>query len=213
MTAPTFSPALRCGRAAGGLGLALKALWWAAKGDRDRAHGCVQRGEGDLANAGCWCRRAGRPPAAVTASSSDEWEAIAASSTCCLAAPLLLCPWSPGACQGLHPASRSCSPLDGWRRDRSTRFTPASRRCKPWCITDPNPRKECTMDDDLPKACDPDVERIASDLLGYITTTCASGHTLKITICEALYEMQALARGERYRPAVTVNGVPPHGAP
>jgi hypothetical protein len=70
---------------------ALEALWWAAKGDWDRAHGLVQndtsreaawvhaylhRVEGDLANAHYWYRKAGRPAA------SDplelEWEAIAA---------------------------------------------------------------------------------------------------------------------------------------
>src|SRR5215470_14937218 len=69
----------------------LEALWWAAKGDWDRAHKLVQdedgrdaawvhaylhRVEGDLDNAGYWYRRAGRP----TASSSleSEWDEIAA---------------------------------------------------------------------------------------------------------------------------------------
>jgi len=68
----------------------LAALWWAAKGDWDRAHAIVQdeptpeaawvhaylhRVEGDLGNAGYWYRRAGRPAAddAVEA----EWERIA----------------------------------------------------------------------------------------------------------------------------------------
>ena len=70
---------------------ALQALWWAAKGDWNRAHVLVQddpsregawvhaylhRVEGDLANAHYWYRKAGRPAA------SDplelEWEAIAA---------------------------------------------------------------------------------------------------------------------------------------
>lgn len=62
-----------------GTGFALKAPWWVAKGDWDRAHGCVQsregkadcdlvyarlhRREGDLANAGYWYRRAGQPAA------------------------------------------------------------------------------------------------------------------------------------------------------
>jgi len=68
----------------------LAALWWAAKGDWDRAHRIVQdeegaeaawvhaylhRVEGDLGNAGYWYRRAGRPVAddAIEA----EWERIA----------------------------------------------------------------------------------------------------------------------------------------
>lgn len=68
----------------------LAALWWAAKGDWDRAHKIVQdepgaeaawvhaylhRVEGDLGNAAYWYRRAGRPAAddAVEA----EWERIA----------------------------------------------------------------------------------------------------------------------------------------
>ena len=75
----------------GGLDLALQALWWAGKGDWDRAHGCAQeregdpacdwvhaylhRVEGDRANAGYWYRRAGRPVAAT--SLEDEWNAIA----------------------------------------------------------------------------------------------------------------------------------------
>jgi hypothetical protein len=61
-----------------GLSLALQALWWAAKGDWQKAHECAQaqddttgawvhahlhREEGDLANAGYWYRRAGKPVA------------------------------------------------------------------------------------------------------------------------------------------------------
>jgi hypothetical protein len=56
----------------------LAALWWDAKGDWDKAHHCAQsdesaagawvhaylhRKEGDLANAGYWYRRAGKPVA------------------------------------------------------------------------------------------------------------------------------------------------------
>jgi hypothetical protein len=56
----------------------LAALWWAAKGDWDKAHKMVQdesgvdaawvhaylhRAEGDLGNAGYWYRRAGKPVA------------------------------------------------------------------------------------------------------------------------------------------------------
>ena len=56
---------------------ALRALWFATKGDWDRAHACAQEGEGDrgcdlvhahlhraegdLSNAGYWYRRAGAP--------------------------------------------------------------------------------------------------------------------------------------------------------
>lgn len=74
------------------LSLALQALWWAGRNDWDRAHGCVQqregqpdcdwvhaylhRTEGDLANAGYWYRRAGRPVA--RGAIEDEWTAIAA---------------------------------------------------------------------------------------------------------------------------------------
>ena len=67
----------------------LAALWWAANGDWDRAHGIVQdeptadaawvhaylhRVEGDNGNAGYWYRRAEKP---VTAGSLEtEWERI-----------------------------------------------------------------------------------------------------------------------------------------
>ncbi len=76
---------------------ALAALWWAAKGDWSmgeawtRAHEAAQaadgaddawvhahlhRIEGDLANAGYWYRRAGRP--ASSAPLREEWQAISA---------------------------------------------------------------------------------------------------------------------------------------
>jgi hypothetical protein len=73
-----------------GLGFALQALWWDAKGDWDKAHECAQardddagmsvhaylhRKEGDLSNAGYWYRRCGRPPATVTL--EQEWQALA----------------------------------------------------------------------------------------------------------------------------------------
>lgn len=69
----------------------LAALWWAAKGDWERAHGIVQddqgrdaawvhaylhRVEGDLGNAGYWYRQAGQP--AAKDSLQAEWERIAA---------------------------------------------------------------------------------------------------------------------------------------
>ena len=75
-----------------GLTPALQALWWDAKGDWKRAHGCVDdeageiaawahaylhRKEGDLGNAGYWYRQAGK--SLFKGSSEDEWTAIAAS--------------------------------------------------------------------------------------------------------------------------------------
>jgi hypothetical protein len=73
------------------LGEPAEALWWAAKGDWDKAHQLVQdddsreaawvhaylhRVEGDLANAGYWYRRAGRPE--TKAALDAEWAEIAA---------------------------------------------------------------------------------------------------------------------------------------
>jgi hypothetical protein len=70
---------------------ALRALWWDAKGDWNKAHACAQqdeqsadgtwvhaylhRKEGDQTNAGYWYQRAGRPPA--TAPLEAEWSTIA----------------------------------------------------------------------------------------------------------------------------------------
>jgi hypothetical protein len=74
-----------------GLSLALQALWWDARGDWNRAHGCAQdqpdaqgdaahaylhRKEGDLANARYWYARAGRPVA--EGSLEQEWAALVA---------------------------------------------------------------------------------------------------------------------------------------
>jgi hypothetical protein len=65
----------------------LAALWWAAKGDWNKAHAIVQdeegvdaawvhaylhRVEGDLGNAGYWYRQAGKPVAAGAV--EVEWE-------------------------------------------------------------------------------------------------------------------------------------------
>jgi hypothetical protein len=65
---------------------ALRALWWDGKGDWDRAHEVAQSGQnrdcarvhaylhrkqGDLANAGYWYARAGKPMPA--GSLDDEW--------------------------------------------------------------------------------------------------------------------------------------------
>lgn len=74
-----------------GLAPAVEALWWAAKGDWDKAHKIVMeeedadaawvhaylhRVEGDLPNAGYWYRTAGKP---VQKGALDaEWAAIAA---------------------------------------------------------------------------------------------------------------------------------------
>jgi len=67
----------------------LRALWWAAKGDWNRAHEIAQsedgadaawvhaylhRLEGDLANARYWYARAGSQP--PTTSTEAEWDAI-----------------------------------------------------------------------------------------------------------------------------------------
>jgi hypothetical protein len=70
--------------------LALQGLWWARKGDWDRAHRCAQqregdpdcdlvhahlhRQEGDISNARYWYRRAGRSFPEV--SLDQEWQAI-----------------------------------------------------------------------------------------------------------------------------------------
>jgi hypothetical protein len=72
------------------LGAPLTALWWAAKGDWNRAHGLVDhevteeaawvhaylhRVEGDIANAGYWYRKAGKP--VENGPLQAEWEQIA----------------------------------------------------------------------------------------------------------------------------------------
>ena len=73
-----------------GLGSAVEALWWDAKGDWDKAHHCAQaqadakgawvhaylhRKEGDARNAAGWYGRAGQPVAEV--SLGEEWTTIA----------------------------------------------------------------------------------------------------------------------------------------
>src|SRR5437870_9355624 len=74
-----------------GIAPALAALWWAAKGDWDKAHGIVMkesgadaawvhaylhRVEGDQDNAAYWYRQARKP--AASGSLESEWDAIAA---------------------------------------------------------------------------------------------------------------------------------------
>jgi hypothetical protein len=71
-----------------GLSPAMEALWYAAKGDWNKAHDITQPGgpeldwvhaylhrvEGDLSNAGYWYRRAGKPVADVPL--DEEWAAL-----------------------------------------------------------------------------------------------------------------------------------------
>jgi hypothetical protein len=91
MTPDSFKRTTREAAPPGELSPALEALWWAAKGDWNRAHVLVQddpsreaawvhaylhRLEGDLGNAGYWYRKAGR--AAASDPLEVEWEAIAA---------------------------------------------------------------------------------------------------------------------------------------
>jgi hypothetical protein len=69
---------------------ALRALWWDAKGDWDKAHDAAQsdngaqaalvhaylhRKEGDQGNAGYWYRRAGR--AVHRGALDEEWQSLA----------------------------------------------------------------------------------------------------------------------------------------
>jgi hypothetical protein len=85
-----FKASLSGAAPAPGLDAPLAGLWWAAKGNWDRAHKIVQdedtadaawvhaylhRVEGDLGNAGYWYRRARKPVAA--SSLESEWEEIA----------------------------------------------------------------------------------------------------------------------------------------
>jgi hypothetical protein len=90
-TLATFKESLSRSAPPARLRPALQGLWWAAKGEWDRAHTLVQdeesteaawvhaylhRVEGDLPNAGYWYRRAGR--ASASGSLDEEWQAIAA---------------------------------------------------------------------------------------------------------------------------------------
>ena len=90
-TLAEFRAATAASEPPAGLGPALEALWWAARGEWDAAHRCVQghegeadcdwvhahlhRQEGDLANARYWYGRAGKPES--TASLVAEWDEIA----------------------------------------------------------------------------------------------------------------------------------------
>ena len=89
MTTDQFRATLTSPAPPSGLPPAVVALWHDARGDWDAAHRVAQdiehadgswvhaylhRKEGDVANAGYWYRRAGRPPA--SGSLEDEWTAI-----------------------------------------------------------------------------------------------------------------------------------------
>jgi hypothetical protein len=90
MDANSFKNSLSAGEPPAGLSMAVQALWWDGKGDWEKAHECAQaqddaigawvhaylhRKEGDLANAGGWYRRAGKPVA--SGPFAAEWETIA----------------------------------------------------------------------------------------------------------------------------------------
>jgi hypothetical protein len=95
MTPQEFTASLAAPRPPAGIGGALAALWWAARGDwamgeawtnaheaaqaddgADAAwvHAHLHRIEGDLDNAGYWYRRAGQPRSAAPL--REEWQAI-----------------------------------------------------------------------------------------------------------------------------------------
>jgi hypothetical protein len=91
MTLAEFKRGMAEAKPPAGVAPPLAALWWAAKGDWDKAHGIVMkedsrdaawvhaylhRVEGDLDNAGYWYRKARRPAASEPL--PDEWDAIAA---------------------------------------------------------------------------------------------------------------------------------------
>jgi hypothetical protein len=89
MDFPAFKNSFAGGSTPKGLSAPLQALWWAGKGDWEKAHTIVMddesaeaawvhaylhRVEGDLGNAGYWYRRAGKP--AQTGALEPEWAAI-----------------------------------------------------------------------------------------------------------------------------------------
>jgi len=90
VTISDFKASLSGAAPAPSLSAPLAGLWWAAKGDWDKAHKIVQdestreaawvhaylhRVEGDLGNASYWHRQAGQPVAKDTLDA--EWERIA----------------------------------------------------------------------------------------------------------------------------------------
>lgn len=91
MTVDEFKGSLSRQAPAPNMSPALRSLWWAAKGDWEKAHTTVQndgsrdaawvhaylhRVEGDLPNASYWYRTAGKP--AATGGLAAEWDAMAA---------------------------------------------------------------------------------------------------------------------------------------
>ena len=89
VTVTDFKTSLSGAAPAPDLAAPLVALWWAAKGNWDKAHSIAQdeetseaawvhaylhRVEGDIGNAGYWYRQAGKPVA--TGPLEAEWEAI-----------------------------------------------------------------------------------------------------------------------------------------
>jgi hypothetical protein len=89
VSAAAFKAGISAAAPAVDLSAPLAGLWWAAKGDWDRAHKIVQdedtadaawvhaylhRVEGDFGNAGYWYRQAGKPVAKD--SLEAEWERI-----------------------------------------------------------------------------------------------------------------------------------------
>lgn len=90
MTLSEFMASLDAETPPARLGDELRALWWAARSDWNRAHDIVQNGhgrsaawvhaylhrvEGDLGNAGYWYARAGKP--AASGALDEEWMVIA----------------------------------------------------------------------------------------------------------------------------------------
>ena len=90
MDIAAFKTSVSAAEPPAGLALTLQALWWDAKGDWNKAHGCAQdekskegsavhaylhRVEGDLSNAGYWYNRADRTP--QTCPLAQEWDALA----------------------------------------------------------------------------------------------------------------------------------------
>ena len=91
LTSSDFHDSLADANPPEGFDPARQALWWAGKGDWDRAHALAQdeagrdaawvhahlhRREGDETNARYWYARAGRP--AATGALDEEWRAMAA---------------------------------------------------------------------------------------------------------------------------------------
>lgn len=90
-TIDAFRSSLSAAAPPAGTAPALEALWWARRGDWNKAHQCVQahegerdcdrvhahlhRQEGDMGNAGWWYRRVGTTM--PSQSLEDEWETLA----------------------------------------------------------------------------------------------------------------------------------------